>query len=111
MFGGSGSLRSLDRILLSAFEFDVYAVIKESRYFFTDPLFTLVVKECAFLNGSYLIQHCSFWIRFHGFHIPFSSRVMAGCSLKNDCEAKPKHEPVVRDKFQHDFVEVTIVTI
>ncbi|CAH3040149.1 unnamed protein product [Pocillopora meandrina] len=30
MFGGSGSLRSLDRILLSAFEFDVYAVIKES---------------------------------------------------------------------------------
>ena len=31
-FEGNGSLHSFDRILLSAFEFDVYDVIKKSRY-------------------------------------------------------------------------------
>lgn len=32
MFGGDSQLGGIDRILLSAFEFDVCAVIKESRY-------------------------------------------------------------------------------
>lgn len=60
-FEGNGSLHSFDRILLSAFEFDVYAVIKKSsealgNWWFVAHL-TDLLHHCGQLDSPHVISH------------------------------------------------------